>query len=121
MFISSSTKSPGFKLFTDSSFCLFLKIILGEKVDSELLYPLNLIDCPNRDCKIESPSYNFNLLTWCGSKYLPSLVLLSLELLELEVPVCDIVEYDFLDFEESVLSNIISFLLAAEFPAFISN
>ena len=43
--------------FCELLFSLFL-IIMMDEVFSELLYPLNLIDCPNLLCKV-SPSNNF--------------------------------------------------------------
>ena len=50
------------------SLCLFLIIIVGDNSLSSLLYPLNLIDWPNRDCNNLSPSFNFNLWKNSGVK-----------------------------------------------------
>ena len=81
------------KLFLLSSFSLFLIIIDGEKLSSVLLYALNLIDWPNLDSKILSPSYNFNLWITSGSKYSPRFESLS-SVSDVAVPVWDVSEYE---------------------------
>ena len=75
---------------------------------SELLYPLNLIDCPNLLCKSVSPSNNFKGCiesAWL-SKYSPKPAVSSLVVVDLlAIPV---LEVDWYSDEFAELSSLIS-------------
>ena len=90
LFTSSSTGSGCSISFCVISDSLFLIIIVGDSLSSALLYPLNLIDCPNLLCIKVSPSYNFNLwIVSLGVKYSPY-PSVSPPAVELDIPVLDV-------------------------------